>query len=147
MINTGEAIALWFDVAEEAHNAAPKKADGIKATAFYNYYVRMKGKKPEGLLWEAFDITNTVARGYERILVMAPGTPEQALADVKRGVAALASDPEFVKDALATMRFEPDYDTSVAAEALYKQKVKADPRIVDFFKSYIEDGQKQSVRK
>ena len=147
LIATGDAIALWLDIANEASAPRPKKAEGIKATTFYDYFLRVKGKPPEGLLWEAFDITNTVARGYERIMVMPPGVPSQALADVKTGIAALASDPDFLKDAMATMRFAPDYETGAEFEATYKRMVRPDPRLIAFFKDYIEEGQKQSKRK
>jgi tripartite-type tricarboxylate transporter receptor subunit TctC len=147
LVEMGEAIPIWFDNVNEAANPHPQEAEGVKASNYYEYFKRIKGKAPEGFLWDAFDTMNTVARGYERILVMAPNTPHQALDDIRHALKALGSDEEFRADAMKTMKFVPDYDTSPEAEALYRSKVAANPRLVSFFEKYIEDGKAQSAKK
>ena len=147
MVDKGEVIPVWFDHVNETKAARPHEAEGIKATSFYDYFKRVKGKAPEGLTWDAFDTMNTVARGYERIMVMPPGTPKEALTDVQLGFVEMAKDPEFRADAMTTMKFVPDYDTSDAAAALYREKVGPNASIVSFFEKYIEDGKAISASK
>ena len=147
MVQKGEAMPIWFDNANESKTPRPHEAEGIEAVSFYDYFKRVKGKAPEGLLWDAFDTMNTVARGYERILVMAPNTPKEALADVQHALHELSQDEEFHADAMKTMKFAPEYDTTPAAEALYRTKVAPDPKIVGFFEKYIEEGKAQSASK
>ena len=76
---------------------------------------------------------------------MAPATPKEAVAALKKGLVDLANDPEFRQDAMTTMKFVPNYDTSAEAEVLYQAKVKPNPAIVKFFEKYIEDGKSLSA--
>jgi hypothetical protein len=147
MVDKGEAIPVWFDHVNESRASRPHEAEGIKATSFHDYFRRVKGKAPEGFMWDAFDTMNTVARGYERILVMPPGTPKEAVVDVQKGLVEMVRDQEFRADAMTTMKFVPDYDTSDAAAALYREKVAPNPKIVSFFEKFIEEGKAISASK
>ena len=51
---------------ERSEESASARGEGIGVTSFYDYFIRVKGKPPEGFIWDAFDTMNTVARGYER---------------------------------------------------------------------------------
>ncbi len=147
MVDKGEVIPVWFDHVNESKASRPHEAKGIKATNFFDYFKHVKGKAPDGFLWDAFDTMNTVARGYERIIVMPPGTPREAVADVQKGLEEMVRDEEFRGDAMTTMKFVPEYDTSDAAAALYREKVAPNPKIVSFFEKYIEDGKAKSASK
>lgn len=147
LVDKGVAIALWIDVGDEANNPHPHEAKGIDATTFHDYFTRVKGKKPAGLEWEAFDTMNTLARGFERILVMAPGTPKEAVEAVRKALVALKGDEEYRRDAMAMMKFVPEYETSEAAEKIYREKAAPNPKIVAFYEKYVEEGRAQSAKK
>jgi len=140
LVDKGEAMPLWYDYANESTAPRPKEADGIAAKPFYEFFKAARGRPPEGLKWEAFDTINTVARGYERVLLMAPNTPKEALEEIKAALAALAEDEEFRRDALTTMRFVPEYDTSARAEKILLEKAAPNPKLTAFFDAYIEEG-------
>jgi tripartite-type tricarboxylate transporter receptor subunit TctC len=78
---------------------------------------------------------------------MAPNTPKEALAEVQHALRDLANDEEFHADAMKTMKFVPEYDTSAQAETIYRGKVAPNPSFVSFFEKYIEEGKAQSARK
>ncbi len=147
LVAKGEAMPLWFDYANESVAPRPKEADGIDALSFWDYFKRVRGKPPEGLRWDAFDTINTVARGYERVLLMAPNTPPAALADIRAGLEALKNDEEFRRDADATMKFAPEYDTSAEARRILLEKAAPDPKLIAFFADYIEQGRRSSAEK
>lgn len=147
LIAKGEAMPLWYDYANEAEAPVPHEADGIPALSFHQYFRKVRGRPPEGLKWDAFDTINTVARGYERVLLMAPNTPTEALASIKAALVALRTDEEFRRDAMATMKFVPEYDTSKDAERLFLQKVAPNPKLIAFFNEYIEEGKRSVARK
>lgn len=147
LVAKGEALPVWYDTTREAENGHPEEARGIPATTFYDYFIRVRGKPPSGEAWDMLDTVNTVARGYERIMVMAPGTPPEAFADVQKGIVAMLRDPEFRADAEQTMKFVPSYDTSDVAMATYRAKVAPNPKVVSYFQTYMEEGKTQNVRK
>ncbi len=140
LVVKGEAMPLWFDYANESETPRPTDATGIEALSFWDYFREVRGRAPEGRLWNAFDTINTVARGYERVLLMAPNTPPQALAEIKAGLEALKTDEEFRRDAETTMRFAPEYDTSTRARDILMQKAAPNPELIAFFSGYIEEG-------
>jgi hypothetical protein len=140
LVAKGEAMPLWFDYANESDAPRPKEADGIEALSFWEYFKRARGKAPEGPKWQAFDTINTVARGYERVLFMAPNTPPAALAEIKAALDGLKGDEEFARDAETTMKFTPDYDTSAKARRILLEKAAPDPKLIAFFADYIEQG-------
>ncbi len=147
LVEKGEAMPVWIDDPNEAENPTPKEAEGIAASTYYELFRRVRGKPPEGLKWEAFDTMNTVARGYERVLMMAPNTPKEALAAVKAALMAVHVDEEFRRDAIATMKFVPDYDTSARAERILLEKAAPNPKLIAFFNDYIEEGKRVSARR
>ena len=146
MVAKGEAIPVWFDTPREAENPHPHEAEGIPATTFVEFHKRAKGRAPSGELWDHFDTMNTLSRGYERNLVMAPNTPKEALEAVKKALVALRKDEEFRKDAMAMMKFTPDYDTSAENERIFVEKSRPNPVYISFFEKYIEAGKAASMK-
>jgi len=144
LVRKGEAIPLWYDYANEASSPLPHEADGIAAPSFVDYFKKVKGHAPEGPKWDAFDTINTVARGYERVLLMAPDTPKEALMEIKEAIEALKTDDEFHRDAMDTMKFAPAYDTSAQAERIMIEKASPNPKMIAFFQNYIEEGKLKS---
>jgi hypothetical protein len=144
LVVKGEAMPLWFDYANEATAPRPKEADGIDALSFWDYFRKVRRKAPEGQLWDAFDTINTVARGYERVLFMAPNTPKEARAEIQAALVALKTDEEFRRDAEATIKFTPEYDTSPEAEKILIEKTAPNPKLVAFFADYIEQGRRST---
>ena len=147
MVAKGEVIPLWVDFANESEAKAPAEVADVAAPSFWDYYRQIKGKPPAGLQWDAFDTINTVARGYERVLLMAPNTPKEALAAIKAALEALKHDEEFKRDAMTTMRFVPEYDTSAKAEEIFHAKAAPNARLNAFFADYIEEGKRSMARK
>ena len=78
---------------------------------------------------------------------MAPNTPKEALAAIKAALEALKHDEEFKRDAMTTMRFVPEYDTSAKAEEIFHAKAAPNARLNAFFADYIEEGKRSMARK
>ncbi len=146
LVDKGIVIPVWFDNPDEANVSRPREAGDIPATNFHDFFRRVKGKAPEGPLWEAFDTMNTLSRGFERILVMAPNTPKEALDAVRKALVDLRNDEEFRRDSIAMMKFTPDYDTSAGTEKIFIEKSRPNPAYVAFFEKYIEDGKTASMK-
>jgi tripartite-type tricarboxylate transporter receptor subunit TctC len=146
LVDKGAVIPIWFDNASEATNPHPHEAQGIAATTYYEYFKRVKGKPPAGELWDAFDTMNTLSRGFERLLVMAPNTPKEALDAVKQALVDLRSDEEFKRDSIAMMKFTPNYDVSAEVEKIFLEKSKPNPAFISFFEKYIESGKTASMK-
>ena len=147
LIDKGQAIALWFDAPDEANNPQPHEAQGIKAKTYYDFYKSIKGQAPSGPQWEAFDTMNTLSRGFERILVLAPGSPKEAVSALKNALAGLRTDQDFKKDAIGMMNFVPDYDFSERIEKIYREESAPNQVMISFYEKYAEEGRILSMSK
>ena len=147
LIDKGQAIALWFDAPDEANNPQPHEAQGIKAKTYYDFYNSIKGQAPSGPYWEAFDTMNTLSRGFERILVLSPGSPKEAVSALKNALAGLRTDQDFKKDAIGMMNFVPDYDFSEGIEKIYREKSAPNQVMISFYEKYVEEGRILSMSK
>ncbi len=146
LVDAGAVIPVWFDNVDEANNPRPHEAHGIAATNFYDYFKRVKGRPPQGPLWDAFDTMNTLSRGFERILVMAPNTPKEAVDAVKKALVDLRDDAEFKRESMGMMKFTPDYDVSAEVEKVFNEKSKPNSAFISFFEKYIEAGKTASMK-
>ena len=140
LIKSGAAIALWYDIADEATAVTSPETAGIAALPFGLFYKNVKGRAPEGLKWEMFDRLNQIGTNFERILVMPQGSPKAAVSALQAALRELNEDREFRQDALTTVKFVPHYETAAAIEQLFHEKVEPDPKFKAFADAYIEEG-------
>ena len=90
---------------------------------------------------------NTLSRGFERILVLSPGSPKEAVSVLKNALAGLRTDLDFKKDAIGMMNFVPDYDYSEGIERIYREKSAPNQVMISFYEKYAEEGRILSMSK
>ncbi len=141
LIKTGIAIPLWVDPIDdgEKFNMAAEAA-GIPAKTFPDFYRDVKGDLPTGIAWDAWRLTNFLGSVMMRTLVMPPGSPGEAANILKKAIAELATDRDFVEDSMKTMQFVPRYELDDRSEQLFRKMLNPEPRLKDFIANYIEQG-------
>lgn len=139
MIDTGMAIALWYYPFDDGKTvkALPRLAKGLKVTPFNEFYKKVKGKEPSGIMWKTFREVNRASGMVQRSIVLPPGSPKAALTALRKAVTALNDDPQFAKDSLKTVNFVPRYDVGEKAEKILKASIKMSPEVLTFLKGYI----------
>ena len=141
LVKKGEITPLWYDPLDDGENfITSPDADGIPAKHFVDFLKEVGREPPKGDFWDAFRLINSVGTVFLRIIVMPPGTPKEASEAIRKAFAAVNNDPEYREDALKTMKFVPSYLTDNKTEALFQAKLRPDPRLRDFVRSYVEEG-------
>jgi tripartite-type tricarboxylate transporter receptor subunit TctC len=143
-VKTGKALPIWYDSTEEDPSKRNPDTIGIQASAFPQFYEQARGKKPSGEMWEALETVGEMSSTYLRVVAMAPGTPKEAVDDVKKAFVDLAKDPEFRAEATTTMKFVPNYVVDARVEKQFKEKLHMDPSLQRFIKAYIEKGKQMT---
>src|SRR5262249_59365107 len=105
----GLAIPVWHEA--EGGGLAAKPIADLPIQPFDQIFKRVKGKAPEGPLWDAFRTVRTVSGTMIRILALPPGAPRPAVDALHEAVARMNNDPVYAADAIKTIGFVPEYAT------------------------------------
>ncbi len=143
LVNTGEVVPLWSDPIDDgASMSRSPDTEGIPALPFHEFYRKVKGKAPEGQMWEAYRLMNSVGSIFLRILLMAPNTPKEHKSAVQKALLDTQNDPAFRDEALKTIKFLPNFMMGDSVEQLFHDKLNPDPKMKAFVRAYIEEGKK-----
>ena len=141
LVKSGAVTTLWYDPLDDGeHFTKSPDAEGIPATTFTDFLKEVGREPPKGDLWDAYRLINSVGTVFLRIIVMPPGSPPEAVSAVRAAFAAVNDDPDYREDAMKTVKFVPRYITDNKMEALFREKLRQDPRLKDFIRNYVETG-------
>ncbi len=139
LVDPGIAMPLWIDPIDdgETFQRSPE-ADDLPALTFTDVLSQARGKLPETELFDAWRLVNQMGTVFQRVLVMAPGTPSAAVEALRRAVEMMPADPAFRDDALTSIKFVPSYLTDVKTAALFAKVTDPAPNIQAFLKKYVQ---------
>ena len=138
LVKPGQAIPLWYDVVDGL--SPHPDAAGIDALPFEMFYRKMRGDLPSGMLWEAHLLMKELGFTFQRVIVTPPNVPADALQALRAGIVAMREDPDYQRDALATIKFVPRFAMGAKAEDLFRSKLNPDPKVKEFLATYTEQG-------
>ena len=146
LVAKGEITPLWYDnpAAEEA-SASPDTA-GVPATSFLDFYAAHRKLATGSLLYRAFGVANDIGTQLQRLIVMPPGSPPEAVAALRAAFVGLSHDRDFEQDAMRTIKFVPRFASGPRLETLVRADLKPDPAVVAFIKDYIAEGERGKKR-
>ena len=122
MTREGMVIPVFYDAIEggPADKAVRKQVEGLPIGTFPALYEKIKGKKPSGPQWEMYNTINSVNGPMQRLILLPPGAPKDAVAALQKAVQRLNGDKAFAEDAMKTIKFVPEY----TADPNLKQEVR-----------------------
>lgn len=138
MVKSGEVLPLYASelVAEEGDLHPNPEAPEL--LPFSKLYQVIHKRQPSGRLWEALKVTN-ISQGMQRVAMMTPGTPAEAVAALRQGFAAMIKDPEFVSEFNRVTRSAPGYKIGVSGEKIVRKLSDAPADVRAFIKKYTEE--------
>lgn len=148
LVASGEVIPLWLDPLDDGEKLfRSSDADGIPAEQFHAFYLQVKGREPQGELWDAFRVINAVGGMFLRIVMMPPATPTEASIAIKAALGKLQDEPEYREEAMKGMKFVPRFLTDARAEKRLHEVLEPPARIRQYLRDYIEKGKQLSGKR
>ncbi len=139
MVKNGEVIPTWYD---PSYNGVafrvPTVMEGSSVLPFPQFYDKVKGGRPSGILWDTYRANLAVDQSMLRAVVMPPGSPQPAVAALRKAIAALNNDREFAEEAMKTMQFVPVYDTGADLNERVRKALVVKPEIRTFVGEYLK---------
>jgi tripartite-type tricarboxylate transporter receptor subunit TctC len=111
IVDTGIGLPLWhFAVIGPDGKPGGKEALIKQGIPLYTeVYREAFGVLPSGEKFEALLLMNDIATKLQRGFFLPKGAPDDAVADLRKGFQALASDPDFVADYERVTKDKPDF--------------------------------------
>lgn len=139
------ALPLWFDPLDDGESFfRSPEADNLPALTFTDVLLSLRGELPRTDLFEAWRLVNQMGTTFQRILVMAPGTPQPAIEAVQRAVDRMTADPAFKDDALMSIKMVPRFVSGPKVAAQFVKVVEPPPAMQALIRRYADADAGQS---
>jgi putative tricarboxylic transport membrane protein len=140
IVKDGVALGAWYDGDRGGRAGAARQVEGLGLMAYDELYRAIKGAPPSGELWDIYQAISTVNGTMLRLVALPPGAPPAAVEALRSAVAQLASDKDYVADAMRTIGFVPGYETGPDTNAQVRDGLSVRPTIRTFIAEYVKKG-------
>lgn len=137
LIRPGVAVALWYIPATGPGGEQLRDARLEGIPTFNDVHARLKGAKPAGRLYDAFQLINNFSVAMQRASFVPAGTPEAAVAALRTAWEALPRDGDFVSDYARVAKAPPHLVQAAAVQANVETMRRTAPETVAFIKEFI----------
>ena len=141
LVKNGDVIPTWYDPSYDGKTfSVPKVMEGAAILPFPDFYRKVKGGQPYGILWDVYRANLAVDQSMLRAVVMPPGAPPAAVDALRTAIARLDGDQDYAEEAIRTMRFAPHYDTGADLNGRVRNALVVAPGIKTFVAEYLKSA-------
>ena len=143
LVASGEVVPLFFDPGYNGVRfSRPAQAQGLDMKPFHEFLRDVRGREPEGKLWDIYKKAIAINGAMQRLVVFPPNTPKPAMDAMREAIRKLATDQEFAADGMKTVGFVPDYEAGDGVQAEVTAALSLPEEDRKFIADYIARGQK-----
>ncbi len=143
LVQKGDVFALWYDPAWDGKTLGiPKQVADLPIPPFHEYFRKQKGTMPSGILWDVTRTILSVNTAMQRLIVLPPEAPVQAVSALRMAVQQLNGDKEFAEEANKVLGFVPEYVAGPDTNERVRNALNAPQSVRTFVAQYIKDANK-----
>jgi len=110
LVKSGAAIPVFYDPAWNGETLGiSKQVASLPILPFQELYKKIKGAAPSGKLWDAYLAILGVNSAMQRLVVLPPGAPQEAVDALQSAIRRLNEDGSFAEETMRTVGFAPEY--------------------------------------
>ena len=141
LVKNGEVTPTWYDPSYDGRAfSVPKVMAGASILPFPDFYRKVKGGTPPGILWDVYRANLAVDQSMLRAVVLPPGSPPAAVEALRAAIARLNDDPDYAEEAIKTMQFAPRYETGADLNMRVRNALVVAPGIKSFVADYLKSA-------
>jgi hypothetical protein len=129
-VQSGDGAALSYLVASNEKGEYLARKDVTDMPVFQDLYKQVHGKLPAGPLWNAFNWTVQQFGDLAYVGLAPPGTPEPALAVLRKSIADTMADKDFIEETTKRNGLPFDYVNMEEGAKVFKALSGASPEIL-----------------
>lgn len=141
LVAKGEVIPTYYDPNYDGEKyTETRQMRGLDIRTFPEFYKAVKGKEPEGELWEVYKRVIALNGAMQRMIVLPPNAPPEAVAALRGAVRKLNDDREYEEDAMKTFGFAPEWAASDDVAERVRRALVLPQSVKDFMQAYIKNA-------
>jgi tripartite-type tricarboxylate transporter receptor subunit TctC len=141
LVEQGVLLPAFFDPGYDGKTfSVPKQMRDLQMQPFQEFYRAVRGRDPEGPLWEAYKTMLMVGGSMYRLLALPPGAPDEARDALRKAVLELNDDADYIAEARKTMGESPEYVSSPDLNEVVQRGLSLDPQMRKLMQDYGKNG-------
>ena len=141
LVAKGEVIPTYYDPNYDGENFTDtNQMRGLDIKTFPDFYKSIKGKMPEGELWEIYKRVIALNGAMQRMLVLPPNSAPEAVKTLRAAVVKLNDDKEYESDAMKTFGFGPEWTANDNVPARVRQTLVLPDSVKKFMEEYVKNA-------
>ena len=143
LVAKGEVIPVFYDPNYDGEKFVDtNQMRGVDVQTFPELYKQIKGKMPEGELWEMYKRVIALNGAMQRMIVLPPNSPPEAIKALRAAVDKLNTDKEYGEDATKTFGFVPEWTAEADVSERVRKALVLPASIKEFMHAYIKNAPK-----
>ena len=136
-VKSGEGMGIAYLVPVDAAGHFQRNPFIQEMPAFPELYMEIHGRMPSGPLWEATNWLINQVGEMTYVGLAPPGTPPQALTDLREAYAAAANDPDFIRQSVTQYGIPYSFVNVERGTAIFASLATVSPAVLETLKSFI----------
>ena len=148
LLKSGEAIALWYHPTFDINGNIEPRSEAFppNVKSFVEVYEEVHGKKPSGPLWEAYKWYSMVPAGMSMTVFAAPGSPKEAVADLRKGHLATTKDRDYLASETKRLGIPLRFISLGQAQKNFRTYRNVSPQMLEVFKKMAKVGTRRAKK-
>jgi tripartite-type tricarboxylate transporter receptor subunit TctC len=142
LVKTGVVTPLYYHDVIAPDGTMRKSPDFPELMGFTEVYTQIHGKAPSGIKYEALKAANMASQNLNRVALLPPGSPNEAVLAMRQAFTQLAKDEEFIAEAKKVMRFQPRFEVGEDGERLRERVLRAPNDVIEFVRKFVDEARK-----
>ncbi|MEX0803556.1 MAG: hypothetical protein WD688_09605 [Candidatus Binatia bacterium] len=142
MVKAGMVTPLYYHDVISADGTMMKSPDYPELNSFTEMFTQIFAKPPAGIKYEALKAANMASQNLNRVAILPPGSPPEAVTVLRQAFAALSKDEEFIAEAKKVMRFHPRFATGEEGEKIRTKVLQAPAEVIEFVRQFVDQARK-----
>ena len=142
LVKTGIVTPLYYHDLIRPDGTMGKSPDFPELSSFTEVYTQIFGKAPTGIKYDALKAANMASQNLNRVALLPPGSPKEAILAMRQAFTQLGKDEEFITEAKKVMRFQPRFEVGEDGERLRDKVLRAPPELITFVQKFVQDAMK-----
>lgn len=141
LVAKGEVIPTYYDPSFDGERfTETSQMRGLNIKSFPEFYKAVKGKEPEGELWEVYKRVIALNGAMQRMVVFPPNTPREAITAMRAAVRKLNADKAYEEDGMKTFGYAPEWVAPDDVADRIRRALVLPQSVKDFMHNYIKNA-------
>jgi hypothetical protein len=138
LVQKGDLMPVFFDPAFDGTAfTTSRQMKTVGVLPFHEYFRQVKGRDPQGDLWEAYKSLLMVNGSMYRLLALPPSAPTELRDALRKAVLALNEDAAYQEEARQLMGDAPEYVSSPHLNQQVRAGLTLSPDLKNFMQDYV----------